>query len=84
MYNGKTYALKFSEDWVVRIFHILIFFPPLFTWKLCTINFKVISSADESHSSGWKLQFNYFHCDLSTPAMSTDSSQVGVALFPSL
>ena len=25
----------------------------------------------------------YFHCDLCTPAMSTDSSQVGVALFPS-
>ena len=25
----------------------------------------------------------YFHHDLSTPAMSTDSSQVGVTLFPS-
>ena len=25
----------------------------------------------------------YFHCDLSTSAMSTDSSQVGVVLFPS-
>ena len=32
-------------------------------------------SADES--AGWKLQyFIYFHCDLSSPAMSTDSSQV--------
>ena len=27
--------------------------------------------------------FIYFHRDLQTPAMSTDSSQVGVALFPS-
>ena len=25
----------------------------------------------------------YFHRDLQTPAMSTDSSQVGVTLFPS-
>ena len=42
------------------------------------------STADESHSAGWKLQkFIYFHHDLSTPMMSTDSSQVGVALFPS-
>ena len=42
------------------------------------------SQADESHSDGWKLQyFIYFHRDLSTPAMSTDSSQLGVALFPS-
>ena len=42
------------------------------------------SSADKSHSAGWKLQhFTYFHCDLSTSAMSTDSSQVGVTLFPS-
>jgi len=39
---------------------------------------------DESHSAGWKLQyFIFFHHDLSTPAMSTDSIQVGVALFPS-
>ena len=39
---------------------------------------------DESHSAGWKLQqFIYFHHDPSTPAMSTDSSQVGVAFFPS-
>ena len=38
-----------------------------------------LSSADENHSAGWKLQqFIHFHCDL-----STDSSQVGVALFPS-
>ena len=29
------------------------------------------------------LHFIYFHRDLSTPAMSTDSSQVGVALSPS-
>ena len=44
-----------------------------------------VSSADESHSAGWKLQLLiYFHCDLSTPAMSIDSSQVGVALFPFL
>ena len=28
--------------------------------------------------------FNYFHCALSAPAMSTDVSQVGVALYPSL
>ena len=42
------------------------------------------SSADESQSAGWKLQyFIYFHRDLSTPAMSMDISQVGVALFPS-
>ena len=27
--------------------------------------------------------FIHFHCDLQTPAMSTESSQVGVALFPS-
>ena len=27
--------------------------------------------------------FMYFHRDLPTPAMSTDSSQVGVTLFPS-
>ena len=27
---------------------------------------------------------NYFHRDLSTPAMSTDSSQVGVTLSPFL
>ena len=26
---------------------------------------------------------SFFHPDLRTPAMSTDSSQVGVALFPS-
>ena len=43
-----------------------------------------VDSADESHSAGWKLQyFIYFYCDQSTPAMSTDSSQVDVALFPS-
>ena len=35
------------------------------------------SSAEES------LPFIYLHSDLSTPAMSTDSSQVGVPLFPS-
>ena len=40
--------------------------------------------ADESHSAGWKLQqFIYYHRDLPTPAMSTDSSQVGVVHFPS-
>ena len=27
--------------------------------------------------------FILFHCDLSAPVMSTDMSQVGVALFPS-
>ena len=42
-------------------------------------------TADESHSACWKLRnLIYFHCDLSTPAMSTDSSQVGVTLFPSV
>ena len=41
-------------------------------------------TADESRSAGWKLQiFIYFHRDLSAPAMSTNMSQVGVALFPS-
>ena len=35
------------------------------------------SSADEGHS------VDYFHRHLSTPAMSTDSGQVGVALFSS-
>ena len=35
---------------------------------------KSSSSADESHSAGWKLR--------ATPVMSTDSSQVGVTLFP--
>ena len=38
-------------------------------------------SVDESHSTMRKLRkFIYFHRDLSAPAMSTDSSQVGVAL----
>ena len=41
-------------------------------------------SADESHNVGWKLQqFIYFHRDISTPAMSIDSNQVGDTLFPS-
>ena len=34
-----------------------------------------LSSAEED--------FLYFHCDLSAPAMPTDSSHVGVAIFPS-
>ena len=39
---------------------------------------------DEGHSAGWKLwYFIFFHHVLSTPAMSTDSRQVRVALFPS-
>ena len=38
-----------------------------------------------SSSAGWKLQkFIYFHCDLSSPVMSTDMSWVGVTLFPQL
>ena len=38
----------------------------------------------EGHSAGWTLlHLIYFHRDLLTPAMSTDSSQVGVTLFPS-
>ena len=37
------------------------------------------SSAEEQDFS----QHYGFHRDLQTPAMSTDSSQVGVALFPS-
>ena len=41
------------------------------------------SSADEGHSAGWKLQyFIFFHYNPRTTMMSTDSSQVGVALFP--
>ena len=41
-------------------------------------------SADESRSVGWKLQYLiFFHRNPRTPAMSADSSQVGVALFPS-
>ena len=40
--------------------------------------------ADEGRSAGWKLQyFIIFHHDPRTPTMSTDSSQIGVALFPS-
>jgi len=39
------------------------------------------SSADEDHSAGWKLLiFTYVHLRLSAPAMSTDNSQVGVAI----
>ena len=54
------------------------------TWLLSIDIAGASSSADESHSAGRKLQyFIYFHCDLSTPLMSTDSSQVGVVLFPS-
>ena len=41
------------------------------------------SSADEGHCADWKLQyFIIFHRDLRTSEMS-DSSQVGVPLFPS-
>ena len=50
-----------------------------------------LSSAEEedveeevSHSAGWKLQLIiFFHRHLCTRAMSMNSSQVGVALFPS-
>ena len=46
-------------------------------------NMKQRRSADEGHSAGWKLlHFINFHRYLRTPAMSTDSSQVSVALFP--
>ena len=42
------------------------------------------SSADEGRSASWKLQyFIFFHCNPRILVMSTDSSQVGVALFPS-
>ena len=42
------------------------------------------STADESHSAGWKLQkYVHFHRDLFAPAMPTDMIQVCVALFPS-
>jgi hypothetical protein len=42
------------------------------------------SSGDEGRSAGWKLQyFIFFHCNPQAPAMSADSSQVGVVLFPS-
>ena len=45
---------------------------------------KIDEIADEGHSAGSKLlYFIYFHRHLLTPAMSTDISQVGVALFPS-
>ena len=46
--------------------------------------FGVTSTGYESQSAGWKLRkYIEFHCDLSAPAMSTEMSQVGVALFPS-
>ena len=54
--------------------------------KLLELSARTVASSlgDESHSAGWKLQlFIHFHRDLSTKAMSTDSSQVGVALFSS-
>ena len=41
----------------------------------------VSGPADEGHSAGY---FIYFHSHLRIPAISTDSSQVGVALFPSI
>ena len=41
------------------------------------------STADESQVLAESSVFNLFHHDLSAPAMSTDMSQVGVALFPS-
>ena len=38
---------------------------------------------DEDRSAGWKLPvFIYVHLRLSAPAMSTDNSQVGVAICP--
>ena len=37
-----------------------------------------IAGADRSQSS----EYIHFHRDLSVPVMSTDMSQVGVALFP--
>ena len=42
-----------------------------------------MSSADESHSVGWKLYIFYLFTILSAPTMTTDVSQVGVTLFPS-
>ena len=61
--------------WRVFLFSCEVF---LFSWEESS------SSADENHSAGWKVQyFIYFHRDLSTPAMSTDASQVGVAIFHS-
>ena len=42
------------------------------------------SSADEGRSVGWKLQYLiFFPRNPQTPTMSTDNSQVGVALSPS-
>ena len=38
-----------------------------------------ISTADDSHSVGWKLTFS--SVSFKTTRMSTDMSQVGVALF---
>ena len=42
-----------------------------------------ISTADESHGVAESSENIHFHRDLTVPAMSTDISQVGVALFPS-
>ena len=40
-----------------------------------------MDSADEVRSAGWKLlEFIYVQLRLSAPAMSTDNSQVGVAI----
>ena len=45
---------------------------------------QIMTTADESHSAGWKLRkFIHLHRDLSAPVMSTDMSQVDIALFPS-
>ena len=43
---------------------------------------EVDSTADEGHSTGWKLQLIHYYRDLFAPAISTDMSQVGVAVFP--
>ena len=45
--------------------------------------FKSTSAADERHSVAWELYILSFQQVFSAPAMSTDTSQVGVALFPS-
>ena len=82
--NGFKYHVSNTDGKIsVRIKIEIIF---IFRLHRCSIQLDMLdsSSADEGHSAGWKLpHFIYFHRYLRTPAMSTDNSQVGVALFPS-
>ena len=56
--------------------------------KMCSFQPALWPSSAEEEASlpqCWlkATHFIYFHRNLPTPAMSTDSSQVGIALFPS-